>query len=293
MSSLARAISVWHIKIHPGCAPEVGTNELGLRVHKIIRRLRKACVIGESGKMASIREVFRALDSKSFGWIEASRVRELLDTHDKHRDNPLKGLPADAKDSLVRIAAERRGDGKITYSDFFQALMGAAPLKYVATSATQDQTTDMLQLVLITRHGARFPLKRFPHNTSWPEHPKFWKVYGGKLTPTGQQQLWQLGHEIQQRYGGNWDQDHPGFPQQCYVYSSNSDRTIGSAQALLNGMFPTLMHTFMVADQVRHPKEWETRANERSENLSLIHISEPTRLLSISYAVFCLKKKKK
>ena len=26
---------------------------------------------------------------------------------------------------------------------------------------------------------------------------------------------------------------------------------------------------------------------------SLIHISEPTRLLSISYAVFCLKKKKK
>eukprot|EP00658_Telonema_sp_P-2_P019044 TRINITY_DN1746_c0_g1_i3.p1 TRINITY_DN1746_c0_g1~~TRINITY_DN1746_c0_g1_i3.p1 ORF type:complete len:129 (-),score=12.17 TRINITY_DN1746_c0_g1_i3:30-416(-) len=30
-----------------------------------------------------------------------------------------------------------------------------------------------------------------------------------------------------------------------------------------------------------------------SLNLSLIHISEPTRLLSISYAVFCLKKKKK
>src|SRR5678815_4950264 len=30
-----------------------------------------------------------------------------------------------------------------------------------------------------------------------------------------------------------------------------------------------------------------------SLSLSLIHISEPTRLLSISYAVFCLKKKKK
>src|SRR5678815_1640568 len=27
------------------------------------------------------------------------------------------------------------------------------------------------------------------------------------------------------------------------------------------------------------------------QDLSLIHISEPTRLLSISYAVFCLKKK--
>ena len=30
-----------------------------------------------------------------------------------------------------------------------------------------------------------------------------------------------------------------------------------------------------------------------SEMLSLIHISEPTRLRRISYAVFCLKKKKK
>ena len=30
----------------------------------------------------------------------------------------------------------------------------------------------------------------------------------------------------------------------------------------------------------------------RDLELSLIHISEPTRLLSISYAVFCLKKKK-
>ena len=28
-----------------------------------------------------------------------------------------------------------------------------------------------------------------------------------------------------------------------------------------------------------------------AQDLSLIHISEPTRLLSISYAVFCLKKK--
>eukprot|EP00658_Telonema_sp_P-2_P045310 TRINITY_DN33248_c0_g1_i1.p2 TRINITY_DN33248_c0_g1~~TRINITY_DN33248_c0_g1_i1.p2 ORF type:complete len:131 (-),score=44.23 TRINITY_DN33248_c0_g1_i1:28-420(-) len=39
----------------------------------------------------------------------------------------------------------------------------------------------------------------------------------------------------------------------------------------------------------RHQKE----AKVFNIHLSLIHISEPTRLLSISYAVFCLKKKKK
>ena len=37
-----------------------------------------------------------------------------------------------------------------------------------------------------------------------------------------------------------------------------------------------------IAGKIRPPKD-----------LSLIHISEPTRLLSISYAVFCLKKKKR
>src|SRR5678815_2907272 len=45
-------------------------------------------------------------------------------------------------------------------------------------------------------------------------------------------------------------------------------------------------------------KRMETIDDETSDRaidfmrLSLIHISEPTRLLSISYAVFCLKKKK-
>eukprot|EP00658_Telonema_sp_P-2_P057647 TRINITY_DN4607_c0_g1_i2.p1 TRINITY_DN4607_c0_g1~~TRINITY_DN4607_c0_g1_i2.p1 ORF type:complete len:371 (+),score=74.94 TRINITY_DN4607_c0_g1_i2:55-1167(+) len=40
---------------------------------------------------------------------------------------------------------------------------------------------------------------------------------------------------------------------------------------------------------LEHASGLELRA---SDELSLIHISEPTRLLSISYAVFCLKKKK-
>ena len=36
---------------------------------------------------------------------------------------------------------------------------------------------------------------------------------------------------------------------------------------------------------------WAARLGGHLFRLSLIHISEPTRLLSISYAVFCLKKK--
>ncbi len=37
---------------------------------------------------------------------------------------------------------------------------------------------------------------------------------------------------------------------------------------------------------------WVKSAEESADYLSLIHISEPTRRYAISYAVFCLKKKK-
>src|SRR5665647_3875083 len=44
------------------------------------------------------------------------------------------------------------------------------------------------------------------------------------------------------------------------------------------------------------PKGWAVRPLKRYaswvQNLSLIHISEPTRRTPISYAVFCLKKKR-
>eukprot|EP00658_Telonema_sp_P-2_P038891 TRINITY_DN27823_c0_g1_i6.p1 TRINITY_DN27823_c0_g1~~TRINITY_DN27823_c0_g1_i6.p1 ORF type:complete len:220 (+),score=51.68 TRINITY_DN27823_c0_g1_i6:138-797(+) len=43
---------------------------------------------------------------------------------------------------------------------------------------------------------------------------------------------------------------------------------------------------------MEHAKVQRECNQELLQQLSLIHISEPTRLLSISYAVFCLKKKK-
>src|SRR5678815_4651298 len=52
----------------------------------------------------------------------------------------------------------------------------------------------------------------------------------------------------------------------------------------------TLQHTITI--QVGDANENFSSASFLIQFLSLIHISEPTRLLSISYAVFCLKKKK-
>ena len=48
------------------------------------------------------------------------------------------------------------------------------------------------------------------------------------------------------------------------------------------------------ADEDSDDDEYQDLENDDSsdDNLSLIHISEPTRHAQISYAVFCLKKKK-
>src|SRR5678815_5762140 len=46
-----------------------------------------------------------------------------------------------------------------------------------------------------------------------------------------------------------------------------------------------------IAKEFPSVKRVSTTELAKELDLSLIHISEPTRLLSISYAVFCLKKK--
>ena len=49
----------------------------------------------------------------------------------------------------------------------------------------------------------------------------------------------------------------------------------------------TLLH---VLDKEKYPASADLSGNIGLGSLSLIHISEPTRLRRISYAVFCLKK---
>eukprot|EP00658_Telonema_sp_P-2_P045132 TRINITY_DN3304_c0_g1_i2.p1 TRINITY_DN3304_c0_g1~~TRINITY_DN3304_c0_g1_i2.p1 ORF type:complete len:580 (-),score=186.51 TRINITY_DN3304_c0_g1_i2:100-1839(-) len=61
--------------------------------------------------------------------------------------------------------------------------------------------------------------------------------------------------------------------------------------ALLQALFDRMAEAYHMQDD--EEMEEEELCAGWAQYLSLIHISEPTRLLSISYAVFCLKKKKK
>eukprot|EP00658_Telonema_sp_P-2_P047866 TRINITY_DN3643_c0_g1_i2.p1 TRINITY_DN3643_c0_g1~~TRINITY_DN3643_c0_g1_i2.p1 ORF type:complete len:128 (+),score=31.13 TRINITY_DN3643_c0_g1_i2:134-517(+) len=74
------------------------------------------------------------------------------------------------------------------------------------------------------------------------------------------------------------------------VHPSSTSRIRRDMRTFLRGS-RALEDPIGLAGLKDEPSEHVMRA--MAVRLSLIHISEPTRLLSISYAVFCLKKKKK
>eukprot|EP00658_Telonema_sp_P-2_P056704 TRINITY_DN45141_c0_g1_i2.p1 TRINITY_DN45141_c0_g1~~TRINITY_DN45141_c0_g1_i2.p1 ORF type:complete len:138 (-),score=19.33 TRINITY_DN45141_c0_g1_i2:92-505(-) len=66
----------------------------------------------------------------------------------------------------------------------------------------------------------------------------------------------------------------------------------GGAPSMLFAAQQAHLQSMGFTDTVRNTAALR-RTQGNVQGLSLIHISEPTRLLSISYAVFCLKKKNK
>ena len=68
------------------------------------------------------------------------------------------------------------------------------------------------------------------------------------------------------------------------------ERHVSRAAVSLHRSQPAVSHTL---NQLRDLFQDPLLIRRQGRYLSLIHISEPTRQAEISYAVFCLKKKKK
>eukprot|EP00658_Telonema_sp_P-2_P075862 TRINITY_DN65664_c0_g1_i1.p1 TRINITY_DN65664_c0_g1~~TRINITY_DN65664_c0_g1_i1.p1 ORF type:complete len:159 (-),score=45.63 TRINITY_DN65664_c0_g1_i1:31-507(-) len=95
--------------------------------------------------------------------------------------------------------------------------------------------------------------------------------------------------------------------QELLAENKNLKHTLKAAQDAAGGMSTQVDDQQKALDEARakHAAEMiavkevmaqtleDSMRQAAAKHLSLIHISEPTRLLSISYAVFCLKKKTK
>ena len=100
--------------------------------------------------------------------------------------------------------------------------------------SSQALAADKLLFALdLIRHGDRTPIYSLPASKhEWPQG-------GGQLTTIGMEQEYQLGIKFRKKY---IDETHllpkKYSPSVMYVRSTNTDRTLMSAQALLLGLYP-------------------------------------------------------
>eukprot|EP00658_Telonema_sp_P-2_P025497 TRINITY_DN20272_c0_g1_i2.p1 TRINITY_DN20272_c0_g1~~TRINITY_DN20272_c0_g1_i2.p1 ORF type:complete len:190 (-),score=33.85 TRINITY_DN20272_c0_g1_i2:40-609(-) len=92
-------------------------------------------------------------------------------------------------------------------------------------------------------------------------------------------------------WGNMFEPDHENPDERDYYTQGEDERSAFISET--NGSFRTHEETLSYSRIASRLTEMSTMEYLLTPHtLSLIHISEPTRLLSISYAVFCLKKKK-
>lgn len=181
-------------------------------------------------RQTPLRVIFKKFDKNSYGYLTRIQVSEML--------TDICGLPVDESHFFLELIDPEK-NGNIDYRKLFHRFF-QTPTALRRRDAWM-MSRKIRKVIIITRHGARFPLKPFPRDTHWPKDKLFWDDYGGKLTPVGVHQHVRLGQRMHRKYIRNeklLDEQSPDISLRVRAYTTNQDRTLMSAQSFLLGMFP-------------------------------------------------------
>ncbi|VDK83520.1 unnamed protein product [Onchocerca ochengi] len=108
--------------------------------------------------------------------------------------------------------------------------------------------TTLIHVHALWRHGDRTPITLLPNDADNDE--KSWEIGLGELTVDGIWQAYRLGKLLRQRYDGFLSETFKTF--EIYVRSTNTNRTLMSANAVLQGLYPLKYHDGIFSS-VWHP----------------------------------------
>ncbi|VBB31368.1 unnamed protein product, partial [Acanthocheilonema viteae] len=132
-------------------------------------------------------------------------------------------------------------------------------------NATDVKLGRLIYVQAVWRHGDRAPHRlRYPNDLN---NERSWPRGWSQLTNMGMKQLYELGLFFRKRYNGYIEEFNPN---DIRILTSQSDRAIVSAQALLRGLFP-VNNTAMqwLKDEEWQPIPFHSESSER--NGALLH----------------------
>eukprot|EP00041_Stephanoeca_diplocostata_P030303 m.914820 g.914820 ORF g.914820 m.914820 type:complete len:1562 (-) comp23731_c0_seq1:248-4933(-) len=208
-----------------------------------------------SANNINLRVVFKNFDAPSYGKLNVQQFSGML------AHICTEQLPRAVVDFVFRCI-DFGNTGAVEYDTLYNRLFRTGrqmQLRHEYFARSQRGERTIRSVVVITRHGARFPLKAFPHTVRWPKSDKFWSMYGGRLTSVGTEQLLRLGQRLRTKYITHehlLEEQSPDMPSRVTAYASNQDRSLMSAQSLLQGLCHGASTAIIVdEDGINHEEE--------------------------------------
>ena len=129
----------------------------------------RACVVVVG--WGTQRLLFKQFDSKSYGYLTRDQFAGMIST--------VCPLPKPELGFLASLVDPDETD-RIDYTAVYHRLYQTTRVLSRRWEWMASARHTIRSVVVITRHGARFPLKPFPRDEHWPKENQFWKTYGGR-----------------------------------------------------------------------------------------------------------------